>query len=213
MRCLALLLLISSPALADDRPVLDPVLAETPGAVALYLQAHQLAALGAGQKDPLLVLSAVRILHGLHLTDTARQPDPALAAPLPLAAQDDTALLDRARQLDAGQNYSDLIDMLTREVPPHPHGIAATSATLAPGKTQVWTLAFFGGGHSELAILGQGESNLDLLVTGPGDTHICLDKGNADAAFCGFALVENGDVQVTVTNVGASPAHYLLLTE
>lgn len=213
MRRLAVLLLISAPALAEDKPVLDPLLADTQGSVALYLQAHQLADLGALHKDPLLVLTAARILHGLSVTDTARVPDPAPSAPEPVRPPEAPALLDLARKLDAGQNYGDLIDTLAREVPPHPQSLAATAATLAPGQSQVWTLPFFGGDHSELAILGQGKSNLDLLVMGPGDTQICLDRGSADAAFCGFVLVENGDALVTVTNVGTAEASYLLLTE
>ena len=190
---------------------LDPTAPATPGAVALYLQAQRLADLGTSAKDPLMVLTAARNLHGLTLTDTTRLPDPAPAGPTALPRQPD--LLATARQIDAGHNYSDLIDMLTREVPPQPRALQATAANLAPGQAQVWTLSFFGGSYSELAILGDGKSNLDLVVTGADNTQICIDNGSADMALCGFALVENGDVTVTVTNAGPLPDSYILLTE
>jgi hypothetical protein len=213
MRLLLALLLTAAPALAQDKAVLDPAAFAQSGAVALYLQARGLATLGQAAKDPLLVAAAARILQGLTLTDTPRQPDPAPASLPTPGAPDAAALLDTARGLDAGLTYSDLIDLLAREVPPAPKAVRATASTLAPGQSEVWTLPFFGGTYGELAILGDGKSNLDMVVTGTGDTQICQDRGSADAAFCGFTLVENGDVRITIQNVGASPDTYLLLTE
>ena len=63
---------LAAPAVAED--ALDPAIPARPGAVALYLQAHQLAALGQSAKDPLMVLAAARILHALRLSDTATWP-------------------------------------------------------------------------------------------------------------------------------------------
>lgn len=221
MRLLFALVLTAAPALAEDRPVLDPLAPARPGAVALYVQARGLAALGQSAKDPLMVLTAARILHGLRVTATRRQPAPvgaeaagvAAGSPAALALPDAAQLLDSARALDAGQSYSDLIDLLAREVPPQPKALRVSPSTLKPGQSEVWTLAFFGGTHGELAILGSGKSNLDLVVTGAGDTQICLDRGSAAAAYCGFTLVENGNVTVLVTNVGPNADSYLLLTE
>ena len=207
-------LVLTSPALAD---------ATRPGAVALYLQAHGLYSLGQAAKDPLMVLTAARILHGLALTDTKRLPqpaetepaeaEPAPTHPTPVAPPAAAAMLDSARALDAGLTYSDLIDLVAREVPPQPKVLRVTASTLAPGHSEVWTLDFFGGTYGELAILGDGAGNLNMVVTGADDTLICLDKGSADAAFCGFALEENGYVTVTVTNAGTRADRYLLLTE
>ena len=209
----ATLLLTATPAFAEDIALIDSAVAAQPGAVALYLQARGLYSLGQSAKDPLMVLTAARILHGLTLTETNRQPDPAPDAATALTTADAAQLLTSARQLDAGRNYSDLIDMLAREVPPRPKSLRASASTLLPGQSEVWTLPFFGGTHGELAVLGDGKSNLDMVVTGADDTQICLDKGSSDAAYCGFALVENGDVSVTVTNTGAAADSYILLTE
>ncbi len=212
MRLLSALLITAAPALAEEA-LLDPVAPAQPGAVALYLQAQGLADLGRTAKDPLLVATAARLLHGLTLTLADRRPEPPSKAATHLPAPDAATLLDEARRLDAGQNYSDLIDMLAREVPPQPRALRVSASTLQPGQVEVWTLAFFGATYSELAILGDGRGNLDLFVAGAGDTVICQDRGSADVALCGFVLVENGEVTVTVSNAGAVADSYLLLTE
>ena len=98
-------------------------------------------------------------------------------------------------------------------MPPHPRALRATGSTLLPGQSEVWTLPFYGGAYGELAILGDGKSNLDMVVKAANDTQICLDRGSSDASLCGFTLLENGDVTVTVTNAGATADTYLLLTE
>lgn len=212
MRRTALALaLLALPAWAEDSP-LDPAIPAAPGAVSLYLQALDLAELGTRGQDPLLVLAAARILHGLTLVDTSRTAEPP-APPQPVTSPDAAALLDLARLIDAGAMHADLIDRLAREVSPAPRALQATAATLAPGETQTWTLPFFGGVASELAILAQGSTHVDSLVSLGKDTQICLNTGSAPAALCSFALRENGDVTVTVTNPGAAPAAYLLLTE
>ncbi len=212
MRLILALLLTATPAVAGDKPNLDPAAPAIPGAVSLYLQAHALYAFGQAAQDPLTVLTAARLLRGLTLSDTARAPDPAPKSTTPLAPLDPQALITTAQTLDAGQNYSDLIDQIAHETPPQPKALRATAATLAPGASEVWTLTFFGGDYAELAILGDGKSNLDLLVTDAKDNQICLDKGSADAALCGFTPRENGDFKVTVTNSGATPDIYTLLT-
>jgi hypothetical protein len=210
-RALALLLALATPALADTGLTV-PLTPAAPGAVALYLQARALAEMGTRDRDPLLVLTAARILHGLRLTDTPRNPEPP-APPQPVTTPDASALLDLARLIDAGQAHADLIDLIAREHPPAPRALRATAAKIGPGQSQVWTLTFFGGTPAELAVLGQGALPLDTIVTDAGDTQICVEKGSATAALCGFVLRENGEVTVTVTNPGTQAATYLVLTE
>ena len=72
MRPILALLLLTTPALADN--LLDAKVPAQPGAVALYVQAAQLYALGLQAKDPLTVTTAARLLRGLTLTDTPRAP-------------------------------------------------------------------------------------------------------------------------------------------
>ena len=210
MRLTLALLLLTTPALAET--ALDAKALAEPGAVALYLQASQLYTLGQQAKDPLTVIAAAQLLRGLTLTDTARVQDPAPNAPTPLAQLDQAKLIQTARTLDAGENYSDLIEQVASDLPPKTKALAATASTLAAAATETWTLSFYGGTYAELAILGDGKSNLDLSVSDANGTPICLDLGSADAALCGFTLRDNGAVKVTVTNAGDRPDTYILLT-
>ena len=217
MRLILALVLTTTPAWTEVTTTLDPTAAANPGAVALYLQANALYALGQTAQDPLTVLTAARLLRGLTLTDTAltdtaRTPDPAPKAATPLTPLDPQTLLNTARTLDVGQNYTDLTEQVATETQPKPQALRATAATLAPTATQTWTLSFFGGTYAELAILGAGKGNLDLLVTDATGNQICLDKGSADTALCGFTLRDNGNVIVTVTNTGVTQDSYTLLT-
>ena len=211
MRPIFALLLTTAPFWAEDAANLDPHAPAQPGAVALYLQAMSLYGLGQQAKDPLIVLTAARLLRGLSLTDTARTPDPASPA-IPLTAPNPRTMLNRASGLDAGQNYPDLIDSVATEIPTQPKALRATAASLAAGASQTWALSFFGGTYAELAILGTGTGNLDLLVSDDQGHAICVDKGSADTALCGFTLRDNGDVTVTVTNAGTDFDSYMLLT-
>ena len=210
MRLILALVLTTSPVWAED--ALDPAARATPGAVALYLQASALYALGQSAQDPLTVLTAARLLRGLTLTDTARTPDPAPAGPTALTLLDPQTILTTARTLDAGQNYTDLSEQIATEAQTKPQALRATAATLAPAAQHIWTLPFFGGSYAELAILGGGTGNLDLSVTDAAGAQICLDRGSADTALCGFTLRDNGDVTVTVTNPGTTPDSYTLFT-
>jgi len=190
-----------------------PLWAEaTPGAVALYMQARALNDLGQTAKDPLLVLTAAHILRGLTLTDTPRTPDPSPETPVPLTVLDPATVLNTARALDAGAMFTDLIDMVARQGGPTPRTLRATAATLDAGQTQTWTLAFFGDAYAELAILGHGNGNLDLLVSDDKGAIVCQDNGSGDSALCGFTPTQNGSFTVTITNAGTTPDGYILLT-
>lgn len=212
MRPILALLLLTTRALAQDATLLDPKARAEPGAVALYLQASQLYALGQQAKDPLAVVTAARLIRALTLTGSARVPDPAPAAPTPLTPLDATAMLATARMLDSGANYADLIEQVASELGPKPKALTATASTLPPGKAETWTLNFYGGTFAELAILGNGRSNLDWTVTDATGGLICVDHGSADRGVCGFTLRDNADIKVTVTNAGDAVDIYMLLT-
>jgi hypothetical protein len=214
MRPLLALSLLASPAFADGPLNLDRRATALPGAVATYVQAERLYELGQAAKDPLMVLIAARMMRGLSLTATARTPDPApdpapASAPT-LAPLDVATMLATAHSLDAGDNYSDLI--AATEILPTPKALRATAATLPPGAAQVWTLAFFGGTYGEIAIIGHANATLDLIVSDDNGNHICLDDGSAATALCGFTPADNGNFTVTVTNPGADPSSYVLLS-
>lgn len=212
LRLTLLALVTASPLWAKDAPNLDPKSPAVPGAVALYLSAQGLYALGVSARDPLMVVTAARMMRGLSVIATPRQPDPEPKTAVPLESLDAKTMLATARKLDAGANYPDLIEFVAAETPPAPKALRATPSQLPPGASEAWTLPFFGGTYGELGIAGHGNGNLDLLVTDAAGNHICWDNGSADTAICGFTPAENGDFTLTVTNSGATPDSYILLT-
>ena len=88
------------------------------------------------------------------------------------------------------EDLADLISTAGSDVAPQPKALRATASRLAPGAAEVWTLDFYGGTYAELAIKGQANGNLDLLVTDDKGGPICLDRGSADTAYCGFVPAE-----------------------
>lgn len=212
LRLTLALILLATPAWPEDKPNLDPTAAATPGAVALYLSANALYALGTAADDPLVILTAAKMLRGVALIAADRNPDPAPETVSALTQPDPAAMLATARALNVDSGLTDLINATAAETPPQPKSLRATAAQLKPGQSQVWTLQFYGGTYAELAILGAGQGNLDLSVTDAKGNPICLDNGNAGTAYCGFVPRDNGDFAVTVINSGQSPDTYQLIT-
>ena len=206
------LILLAAPALAEDKPNLDPTAAAVPGAVALYLSARALYDQGVAVNDPLMVLTAARMLRGVTLIAADRIPDPAAKTAPQVIPLDPAVLLATARALNPDGTLTDLINATAAETPPPPKALRATPAHLDPGQSQAWTLQFYGGTYAELAIIGAGQGNLDLLVTDANGNPICQDNGSADTATCGFVPRDNGDFTVSVTNSGQSPDAYQLIT-
>ncbi len=212
LRLVIALVILATPLWAEDKVNLDPAGPPLPGAVAIYLAAEGLFDLGQAAKDPMMVLTAARMMAGLTVAPDARVPDPAPKEPADLVVPDAAAMLEVARQLDVAEDLGDLISIAASDTAPQPKALRATGSVLAAGKSEVWTLAFFGGAYAELAIDGHGSGNLDLLVTDDSGGQVCLDRGSADMALCGFTPAENGNFLVTVTNVGAEAEAYSLLT-
>ena len=221
MKALSLaLILLAAPASAEDKPNLDPTAPAAPGAVALYLSATALYDQGVAAKDPLMVLTAARMMRGLDFTPTIRKPDSQAGGEngklIPIRTVISNTLpdkmFDEARSLDAAGNFSDLIEIMSRETPPTPKSLRVSSSQLAPVGADKWTLQFYGDTYAELAILGARTGNLDLSVTDADGNPVCIDNGASDTAYCGFVPLENGDFTVTVTNSGPTPDGYTLLT-
>lgn len=205
------LVLLSLPA-----PAQTPAPTTAPGGVAVFLLAQDLYQAGLAQKDAFSVLAAARLLAtiglqpGEKVEKTGGQAAPESTPPPP----DPAAMLASARAL-AGED--DLIlSQLERATVEARHSTPVTVifriSDLAAGQSEVWQLPFFGNAPSELAIAGNGMSNLDVTVADAAGQTLCLDLSPQDRMTCGFVGQENGFVQVTVTNTGDQANRYYLLT-
>ena len=207
----ALAVLAALPAVAGDAPNLDPTAPAMPGAVALLLSAETLYAMGQTAQDPLMVLTAARMMGGLAVITTPRIADGKTnASTTALPGFDAKAMIAVAKSIDAGQTYSDLIESEATLTPPAPKSLRATASALAPGSAESWTLPFYGGTYAEVAVLGGAAGNLDVVVADDKGHSICADYGNSDSVLCGFTPLDNGEFTVTVTNSGLTGDSYTL---
>lgn len=184
------------------------------GGVAMLAQAMDLYGLGQGQKDALTVLAAARLVGAVSLRMVTQKKTPEIAtvagAALPVQAG---AMFAEARKL-AGEDETlvGLIEGAEAEVAFGPLGVARVSpSTLASRGVDLWEIPLFGASYAELAVLGDGRSNLDVTVTDQNGNTVCLDVGATDRVFCDFTPAWNGYFTVRVENVGDGDNSYHLL--
>ena len=60
--------------------------------------------------------------------------------------------------------------------------------------------------------MGDGDANLDLLVTDENGNTICLDKTYTDKIYCSFTPAWDGYFLVAVANQGRKRNSYYILT-
>lgn len=217
LRAAIALVLTLTPALAQDEgPNIDPMARAEPGPVALVMLAHDLHAIGVARGDPLTVLAAARLAAGVTLTAVERAPvkgDTAKADPGP-APVDAARMLADARAL-AGEDdlLSDLVDEAQAEAAQAARAtVSASRATLGPGESADWQVAFFGAVNAEVAVVGDGPANLDLTVSDEKGTLVCTGSSALPRAYCDVVPRWNGYLTLTVANRADTAASFTLLT-
>jgi hypothetical protein len=188
----------------------------TQGGVARLVMSHHLYALGRSNKDPLTVLNAARLAASVILTETTRAKETTSDTTATPASNPTTPaqMFASAATLAAeNQTLLDLIDTSNREAAFAPvTGVVTTTTSLDATQSDTWSVPFFGASLAELAIIGDGSGNLDLMVMDADSNLICVDLGPADIAYCSFYPAQNGMFSIAVQNTGSAANTYLLLT-
>jgi hypothetical protein len=83
---------------------------------------------------------------------------------------------------------------------------------LPAGTTDVWEIPFYGNSYAEIAVVGDGDANLDVVVTDENGNVFCYDVSWSDSLYCDFTPAWDGYFYVTVENVGRVRNSYYLLT-
>ena len=73
-------------------------------------------------------------------------------------------------------------------------------------------MPFYGNSYAEVAVIGDGDSNLNVLITDENRNTICYDVSWSDKVYCNFTPAWNGYFYITVQNTGRSRNSYYLLT-
>lgn len=83
---------------------------------------------------------------------------------------------------------------------------------LPAGQTDVWEVPFYGNSYAEIAVVGDGDANLDMAITDENGNVICYDVSWSDKLYCDFTPAWDGYFYVTVQNMGGSRNSYYLMT-
>ncbi len=220
------LVALALPALAEGTtadpakaPNVNTAASGTRGGVATMAMAQDLYALGMANKDALTVLTAAKLAASVDVKEveqkketkgeeTAGQGD-GVEAPV-----DAAAMLAAAREL-AGED--EILTGLIEDVEAEGSrgrigGASSTLSRLPAGQTDVWEIPFYGDSYAEVAVVGDGDANLDVLVTDENGNTICYDVSWSDKIYCDFVPAWNGYFYVTVQNNGGTRNSYYLMT-
>lgn len=216
------LVALSLPAMAQDATKGPNVVSSatgTKGPVATMDMAQNLYTLGLADKDALTVLTAAKLANSVDVKDVERKVD---STGDEVAGQEDgvdapvgvEAMLASAKDL-AGEDevlLAMIEDVAAAGSRGRIGGASRTLSRLPAGRTDTWEVPFYGNSYAELAVIGDGDANLDVLVTDENGNTICYDVSWSDKIYCDFVPAWNGYFYVTVQNNGNRRNSYYLMT-
>lgn len=216
---------LALPAVAQDKsgPNADDMAAGDGGAVSQLAMAQELFEYGMAQKDALSVLAAARIVQSISTEDVERKKETQDTEGMEDVTEegegvDKPAGLEEmfaaASELAGGDPAVEglIEDAMAEGSRGRVGGASRTLSRLRAGKTDVFRSAFHGGQLAEVAILGDGDANLDLLVTDENGNTICLDRSYSDRIYCSFTPAWTGNFVIYVKNQGRIRNSYYILT-
>ncbi|AWD22505.1 hypothetical protein [Fuscovulum blasticum] len=91
-------------------------------------------------------------------------------------------------------------------------GAVTWGSALPKGQIDVWEVPFYGNSYAEVAVVGDGDANLDMVVTDQNGNVICYDVSPSDQVYCDFVPAWDGYFYITVENAGRARNSYYLMT-
>lgn len=190
------------------------------GPVGQLAMAQELYAYGVENEDAISILAAARITAGISTKDVEREkrteaPGSAVAeegegADAPVTAD---AMFRKAKEVVSDDVLKSIIDdAMAERGRGRVGGPSRTLSRLPAGYTDFFTVSFFGGQLAEIAVLGDGDADLDMLVADENGNAICLDQSYSDQIYCSFTPAWTGPFTIVVENVGRIRNSYYLLT-
>lgn len=191
-----------------------------PGGVAQMALAHRLYEQGIARRDAVDVMAAARLAREVRFSTLSvpktRDALPGVepGAPKPGAPGPVTVpgMLAAARALSGEDDILlTLLDRIEAEAPDGRITAARAESVLPSAQRDIWTISAFGGALAEIAVIGDGDGNLDLTVADEAGVPVCQALGPGDIAYCDWVPAENGRFTVTVANPSPAENTYLLL--
>lgn len=218
---LATTALLTTPGLAQDKTGtnVDKAGTGTKGGVATMAMAQDLYAMGMASQDALTVLTAAKLAASVDVKEVEQKKT---TEGTEAAGQEDgtDAPVDAATMLASAKDLAgedEVIAGLIEDAEAEGSrgrigGASSTLSRLPAGQADVWEIPFYGNSYAELAVLGDGDANLDVLVTDENGNTICYDVSWSDKVYCDFTPAWNGYFYVRVENNGSKRNSYYILT-
>lgn len=177
---------------------------------------------GAAAGDALLVAAAGKMMMSVDAKDEERKVEQAAiegadtteegeGADVPVSAED---MLAEAKELASGDDamLAMIEDIEAEGGRGRIGGPIRSLSRLPAGYYDTYQIPYYGGVFAELAIVGDGDADLDLLVTDEGGNTICYDTSYSDKLYCSWTPRWDGYFIVQVKNMGRIRNSYYLLT-
>lgn len=184
--------------------------------------AQKLYAWGVANGSAIAVSAAAEIMTTVDIKDVEREVDQAAIQGAETnendgsgtAVIDVATMLDKARELaaDDAEMVARIDDIAEASSRGRIGGASRTLSRLPAGYQDTWRVPYYGGSVAELAIVGDGDSPLHLLVTDDNGHRICADSSYTDQIYCSWTPRWDGYFIVTVKNVGRVRNSYYVLT-
>lgn len=192
---------------------------ENMSAVRDLATAAQLAAYGERAKDPLSLIAAAQIMKNTPVRDEqqtktsgnvgAKEKKTAKQAP---SAE---VLLAEAKAMTQDPALLELADKVARSEGSRGRfeGPARHADNVPPRATDTYEVTFKGGQVAEVAILGDGDNDLDLFVYDVHDNLIAKDTDNSDKCYVSWTPKRRDVFKIHIKNPGSTiSSNYILLT-
>ncbi len=177
---------------------------------------YQLYGIGQESKDPLVVIAAARLIASVPLADRQREKvesggtDATGADKKPL---DLTAVLAGARTLAQGNKtlLAMIADVEATASRGRVGGSARSSTRVRAGGTDTFTERFRGQEVAEIAVVGDGDTDLNLYVYDENGNQVCKDDDFTDRLFCRWTPRWTGAFRIQIVNRGSVYNAYVIV--
>lgn len=193
----------------------------TPGGTATLALAYELYEIGVAEGDALTVLTAAKLAgtvdvkEGGEVTKTTKGEAPAEDAEgASETPADVAAMFAKATELAGDdETLKGLIaDAEAESSRGRIGGSISYESRLPTAMYDVWEIPFYGNSYAEIAVVGDGDANLDLTITDENGNVICYDVSPSDQVYCDWVPAWDGYFYITVENKGNKRNTYYLLT-
>ena len=231
MTAVACIALLAVPAAAEEADPMgtnrasETTEATTPQAIGVERAklSADLAAYGRQSGDPVALLLAGSIIADIGAAETKREKVsevPGGVAPAAEATKTDRpaltaeALFTEARTLARGD--TELLGRIERTAQRQSKGRVGGPLThydAVNARTNDWyTIAFRGGEPARLAVIGDGDTDLDLYIYDENGNQVCSDTDYTDRTVCQWNPLWTGNFRVKISNLGRVYNRYTLMT-